>query len=121
MPADNLDMSAESQGSQPGLEGDLAPSRPAGHRLAIAPKRYLDTNGQHALGNHGRYANGRNKQSRCCSCYRDEGEEHWSWCYCVQCNNTLCMPSSLHSRDCWEHHLHCDETATRRLKHARAG
>jgi len=41
LPADNLDMSAESQGSQPGLEGDLAPSRPAGHRLAIAPKRYL--------------------------------------------------------------------------------
>eukprot|EP00873_Tetraselmis_striata_P019107 jgi/Tetstr1/439371/TSEL_027806.t1 len=81
-------MSAESQGSQPGLKGDLAPSRPAGHRLAIAPKRYLDTNGQHAPGNHGRYANGRSKQS---------------------------------SRDCWEHHLHCDETAIRRLKHARAG
>eukprot|EP00873_Tetraselmis_striata_P029247 jgi/Tetstr1/449511/TSEL_036599.t1 len=62
LPADNLDMSAESQGSQPGLEGDMAPSRPAGHRLAIAPKRYLDTNGQHAPGNHGRYANGRSKQ-----------------------------------------------------------
>eukprot|EP00873_Tetraselmis_striata_P001193 jgi/Tetstr1/421457/TSEL_012406.t1 len=121
MPADNLDMSAESQGTQLGLEGDLAPSRPAGHRLAIAPKRYLDSNGQHAPGNHGRYANGRSKQSRCCRCYRDEGEEHWSSCYCVQCNITLCMPSSLHNRDCWEHHLHCDETAIRRLKHARAG
>eukprot|EP00873_Tetraselmis_striata_P015323 jgi/Tetstr1/435587/TSEL_024490.t1 len=83
-------MSAESQGSQPGLGGDLAPSRPAGRRLAIAPKRYLDTNGQHAPGNHGRYANGRSKHS-------------------------------VHSRDCWEHHLYCDETAIRRLKHARAG
>eukprot|EP00873_Tetraselmis_striata_P027648 jgi/Tetstr1/447912/TSEL_035220.t1 len=28
--------------------------------------------------------------------------------------------SSVHSRCCWEHHLHCDETAIRRLKHARA-
>eukprot|EP00873_Tetraselmis_striata_P000405 jgi/Tetstr1/420669/TSEL_011756.t1 len=62
LPADNLDMSVESQGSQPGLEGDMAPSRPAGHGLAIAPKRYLDTDGQHAPGNHGRYANGRSKQ-----------------------------------------------------------
>eukprot|EP00873_Tetraselmis_striata_P019891 jgi/Tetstr1/440155/TSEL_028512.t2 len=75
-----------------GLDGDLAPSRRPGHRLAIAPKRYLDTTDQHTPGNHGRYANGRSKQS-----------------------------SSVHSRDCWEHHLHCDETAFRRLKHARAG
>eukprot|EP00873_Tetraselmis_striata_P036705 jgi/Tetstr1/456969/TSEL_043638.t1 len=86
-------MSAESQDRQPESEGDLAPSRPAGHRLAIvAPKRYLDTNDQHTLGNHGRYAIGSSKQS-----------------------------SSVHSRNCWEHHLHCDETAIRRLKHARAG
>eukprot|EP00873_Tetraselmis_striata_P037935 jgi/Tetstr1/458199/TSEL_044688.t1 len=99
----------------------LAPSRPAGHRLAIAPKRYMDTNDPHAPGYHGRYAKGRSKQSRCCRCYRDEGEEHWSSCYYVQCGITLCMPSSVHSRDCWEHHLHCDETAIHRLKHARAG
>eukprot|EP00873_Tetraselmis_striata_P011765 jgi/Tetstr1/432029/TSEL_021502.t2 len=82
-----------------GLEGDLTPSRPPGHRLAIAPKRYLDTTDQHTPGNHGRYANGRSKQSRCCRCYRDEGEEHWSSFYCVQCGITLCMPSSVHSRD----------------------
>eukprot|EP00873_Tetraselmis_striata_P015222 jgi/Tetstr1/435486/TSEL_024391.t1 len=104
-----------------GLDGDLAPSRPPGHRLAIAPKRYLDTTDQHTPGNHGRYANGRSKQSRCCRCYRDEGEEHWSSFYCVHCGITLCMPSSVHSRDCWQHHLHCDETAIRRMKHARAG
>eukprot|EP00873_Tetraselmis_striata_P019334 jgi/Tetstr1/439598/TSEL_028022.t1 len=104
-----------------GLDGDLAPSRPPGDRLAIAPTRYLDTTDQHTPGNHGRYANGRSKQSRCCRCYRDEGEEHWSSFYCVQCGITLCMPSSVHSRACWEHHHHCDETAIRRLKHARAG
>eukprot|EP00873_Tetraselmis_striata_P024126 jgi/Tetstr1/444390/TSEL_032280.t1 len=121
LPAGKLDISAESHGSQPRLEGDLAPSRLADHRLAIAPKRCLDTNCQHALGNHGRYANGRSKQSRCCRCYRDDGEEHSSSYYCVQCGITLCMPSSVHSWDCWEHHLHCDETAIRRLKPARAG
>eukprot|EP00873_Tetraselmis_striata_P006478 jgi/Tetstr1/426742/TSEL_001679.t1 len=75
-----------------GPDGDPAPSRPPGLRLAIAPTRYLDTTDQHTHGNHGRHANGRSKQSR-----------------------------SVHSRDCWEHHLHCDETAIRRLKHARAG
>eukprot|EP00873_Tetraselmis_striata_P002686 jgi/Tetstr1/422950/TSEL_013729.t1 len=51
----------------------------------------------------------------------DEGEEHWSSFYCVQCGITLCMPSSVHNRDCWEHQLHCDETAIRRLKHTRTG
>eukprot|EP00873_Tetraselmis_striata_P045119 jgi/Tetstr1/465383/TSEL_010069.t1 len=114
-------MSAELQDIQPGLEGHLAPSRHAGQRLPIAPKCYLDTNDQHAPGNHGRYRNGRSKQSRCCHCYRDEGEEHWNSCYCVQCSITLCMPSSVHSRDCLEHNLHYDETAIRRLKHAHAG
>eukprot|EP00873_Tetraselmis_striata_P042859 jgi/Tetstr1/463123/TSEL_008057.t1 len=102
------------------LEDDLAPSRPAGHRLAIVPKRFLDTTDQHTHGNHGRYASGRSKHARCCRCYRDEGEEHWSSFYYVQCGITLCMPISVHSRDCLEHHL-CDETAIRRLKHARAG
>eukprot|EP00873_Tetraselmis_striata_P033593 jgi/Tetstr1/453857/TSEL_040779.t1 len=95
----------------------MAPSPPAGHRLAIAPKRYLDTKDQNAHGSNGRYANGRNKQSRCCHCYRDEGEEHWSSCLCVQCGITLCIPISVRSWDCWEHHLHCDETAIRRMKH----
>eukprot|EP00873_Tetraselmis_striata_P022683 jgi/Tetstr1/442947/TSEL_031009.t1 len=97
----------------------MAPSRPAGHRLSIAPKRYLDTNDKNAPSNQGQYANGRIKQSRCCRCYRDEGEQHWSSCYCVHCGITLCMPSSVHNWYYWEHHLHCDETAIRRLKHAR--
>jgi hypothetical protein len=107
-----------------GLHDHDVPAERRGRTISVPlaePNRILQEERVHVPGSFGRYEKGRSKQARCLRCYCDEGVLNWTSFYYVQCGIPLCMPSSRHSRNGFEHHMRLDPVALGNMKRVRTG